>query len=127
MHDQTQGRPPEGDWLGTPYVRFERKGSLASCIVDRPEARNAMTGAMYFAVRYAVDQKTASAADSLAAIVLKGYGGLALSLEIFVEQIEHLQERHVRRHTLHLVGGECTGHLGVLLPPDFECEVHGYL
>ena len=51
MHDQTQGRPPEGDWLGTPYVRFERKGSLASCIVDRPEARNAMTGAMYFAVR----------------------------------------------------------------------------
>jgi enoyl-CoA hydratase len=48
-------RPPEGDWLGTPYVRFERHGRLAYCVVDRPEARNAMTGSMYFAVRYAVD------------------------------------------------------------------------
>jgi enoyl-CoA hydratase len=48
-------RPPEGDWLGTPYVRFERHGPLAYCIVDRPEARNAMTASMYFAVRYAVD------------------------------------------------------------------------
>jgi enoyl-CoA hydratase len=36
-------------------VRLERQGRLAHCIVDRPEARNAMTGAMYFAVRYAVD------------------------------------------------------------------------
>ena len=41
-------RPPEGDWLGTPYLRFERHGSLAHCVVDRPEKRNAMTPAMYF-------------------------------------------------------------------------------
>lgn len=33
-------RPPEGDWLGTPYLRFERRGSLAVCAVDRPKARN---------------------------------------------------------------------------------------
>lgn len=49
------GRPPEGDWLGTPYLRFERHGSLATCTVDRPQARNAMTGAMYFGVRYATN------------------------------------------------------------------------
>jgi enoyl-CoA hydratase len=55
MNDQISARPPEGDWLGTPFVRLERQGRLAHCIVDRPEARNAMTGAMYFAVRYAVD------------------------------------------------------------------------
>ena len=53
--DEATPRRPEGDWLGTPYVRFERRGGLAYCIVDRPEARNAMTGSMYFAVRYAVD------------------------------------------------------------------------
>jgi enoyl-CoA hydratase len=53
--EQFPSRAPEGDWLGTPYVRFERHGSLAYCVVDRPEARNAMTPAMYFAVRYAVD------------------------------------------------------------------------
>lgn len=41
MEDRTAaagGRPPEGDWLGTRYVRFERRGSLAVCTVDRPEA-----------------------------------------------------------------------------------------
>jgi len=48
-------RPPEGDWLGTPYLRFERHGALAHVIVDRLEARNALTPAMYFGVRYAVD------------------------------------------------------------------------
>lgn len=65
-------RPPEGDWTGTPYVRFERHGSLARCVVDRPEARNAMTPAMYFAVRYAVDIVTRD--DTLAGMLLTGTG-----------------------------------------------------
>ena len=47
--------PPEGDWLGTQFLRFERHGPLAHVIVDRPEARNALTPAMYFGIRYAVD------------------------------------------------------------------------
>lgn len=47
-------RPPEGDWLGTPYLRFERRGSLAVVTVDRPHRRNALTPAMYFGIRYAV-------------------------------------------------------------------------
>jgi enoyl-CoA hydratase len=49
------GRPPEGDWLGTPFLRLERHGPLARCVVDRPQRRNAMTPAMYFGLRYAVD------------------------------------------------------------------------
>lgn len=65
-------RPPEGEWLGTPYVRFERGGSLARCIVDRPEARNAMTGSMYFAVRYAVDLVNRD--PDLAGMLLTGTG-----------------------------------------------------
>jgi len=64
--------PPEGDWLGTPYVRFERHGPLAHCVVDRPEARNAMTAAMYFAVRYAVDVVTRD--PELAGMLLTGTG-----------------------------------------------------
>lgn len=48
-------RPPEGDWLGTRYLRFERVGPVARCVVDRPDARNAMTPAMYFGLRYAID------------------------------------------------------------------------
>ena len=35
-------RPPEGDWLGTQYLRFTREGAFGVCTLDRPEARNAM-------------------------------------------------------------------------------------
>lgn len=66
------GRPPEGDWLGTSYLRFERHGPLARCIVDRPEARNAMTPAMYFGVRYASNHVDADA--DLAGLLITGAG-----------------------------------------------------
>ena len=70
MSSATGPRPPEGDWLGTPYLRFERKGSHAVLTVDRPEARNALTGAMYFGIRYAVDRVNADAA--LAGLLITG-------------------------------------------------------
>ena len=38
---ESRPRPPEGDWLGTPYLRFERRPPFAHLTVDRPEARNA--------------------------------------------------------------------------------------
>jgi enoyl-CoA hydratase/carnithine racemase len=68
----TEPRPPEGDWLGTPYLRFERRGSIAVVTVDRPKRRNAMTAAMYFGARYAIDHVNAS--EELAAMVLTGTG-----------------------------------------------------
>jgi enoyl-CoA hydratase len=55
MTEESSGRPAEGDWLGTRFLRFERHGPLAHVIVDRPHARNAMTAQMYFGVRYAID------------------------------------------------------------------------
>lgn len=68
------GRPPEGDWLGTPYLRLERHGSLAHLVVDRPEARNALTPAMYFGIRYGVDRVNADAA--LAGLLITGVGDM---------------------------------------------------
>ncbi len=65
-------RPPEGDWLGTPYLRFERHGPLARCVVDRPAARNALTPAMYFGIRYAVDHVNAT--PELAGLLITGTG-----------------------------------------------------
>jgi enoyl-CoA hydratase len=65
-------RPPEGDWLGTPYLRFERQGSIGLLTVDRPEARNAMTPAMYFGVRYAVDLVNGD--DTLSGLLITGTG-----------------------------------------------------
>lgn len=72
MSDEASHGPPEGDWLGTPFVRLERHGPLAHCIVDRPEARNAMTASMYFAVRYAVD--VVNRDPALAGLLLTGTG-----------------------------------------------------
>ena len=66
------GDPPKGDWLGTPFLRFERDGSLATVTVDRPEARNAMTPAMYFGVRRAIDVVNGSA--ELAGLLITGTG-----------------------------------------------------
>lgn len=72
MPDPDAPRPPQGDWMGTPYLRFDRRGSLAICTVDRAHKRNAMTPAMYFGIRYAVDHVNAS--DELAALVITGTG-----------------------------------------------------
>ena len=68
----TRPPAPEGDWLGTPYLHFERQGSVAVVTVDRPERRNSMTPAMYFGVRYAVDLVNRD--DSLAGLLITGSG-----------------------------------------------------
>jgi enoyl-CoA hydratase/carnithine racemase len=65
-------RPPEGDWLGTPYLRFERHPPFARVTVDRPEARNALTQAMYFGIRYAV--RRVDADPGLGGLLITGTG-----------------------------------------------------
>jgi enoyl-CoA hydratase/carnithine racemase len=60
------------DDLGTPYLRLERRGPLAWCTIDRPKARNALTPAMYFGVRRAVDLVNAD--PELCALILTGTG-----------------------------------------------------
>jgi enoyl-CoA hydratase len=65
-------RPPEGDWLGTHFLKFDRQGPFAVVTLDRPEARNAMTPAMYFGIRYAVGLVESDA--SLAGLLITGTG-----------------------------------------------------
>ena len=66
------GQPPKGDWLGTRHARFERHGAFAHCVIDRPAKRNAMTAAMYFAVRYATNHVDAE--PDLAGLIITGTG-----------------------------------------------------
>jgi enoyl-CoA hydratase/carnithine racemase len=66
------GKPPSGDWLGTPFLRFERHGPFGRAIVDRPKARNAMTASMYFGVRYASNHVDSD--PDLAGLLLTGTG-----------------------------------------------------
>src|SRR6202040_2495432 len=65
-------RPPDGDWLGTPYLTFKREGAFAICTLDRPQARNAMTPAMYFGIRYAISRVNAD--PELAGLLITGTG-----------------------------------------------------
>jgi enoyl-CoA hydratase/carnithine racemase len=72
MDPTTEGSPPSGDWLGTPFVRFERKRPFARCVVDRPHRRNALTGSMYFAIRYAIEHVNRE--PELAGLLITGTG-----------------------------------------------------
>jgi enoyl-CoA hydratase/carnithine racemase len=58
--------------LGSRFLRFERRGSVAWVTIDRPERRNALTGNMYFGIRRAVDRLNTS--RSLHALVITGAG-----------------------------------------------------
>lgn len=69
-HQDDTPRPPDGDWLGSPFLRFERRGPVAHLTVDRPQARNALTPAMYFGIRYAVRRLDAD--PELAGMILTG-------------------------------------------------------
>ncbi len=58
--------------LGTRYLRWEQRGSVAWVTIDRPERRNAFTSNMYFGIRRAVDRLNAS--PRLYALVITGTG-----------------------------------------------------
>lgn len=60
------------DDLGTPHLRFERRGPIAWCTIDRPGSRNALTSAMYFGLRRAIDRVNTD--PELAALVITGVG-----------------------------------------------------
>ncbi len=58
--------------LGAAGLRFEREGPIAWCFIDRPEARNALTPAMYFGIKRAVHLVNAD--PDLAALIITGTG-----------------------------------------------------
>jgi enoyl-CoA hydratase/carnithine racemase len=60
------------DDLGTPALRLERDGVLGWCVIDRPEARNALTPAMYYGIKRAVHLVNVD--RDLAALIITGTG-----------------------------------------------------
>ena len=58
--------------LGTPFLRMEREGHLAWCTIDRPGSRNALSPAMYFGIKRAVQLVNARAEPT--ALLLTGAG-----------------------------------------------------
>jgi hypothetical protein len=66
----------------------------------------------------AIDHGAAAAADAFAAVVLEGDGFLALQDELLVDDIEHLEEGHVRGNVASLVFLELARCVGASLTPD---------
>ncbi|UGQ12358.1 enoyl-CoA hydratase/isomerase family protein [Yinghuangia sp. ASG 101] len=60
------------DDLGTRHLRLTREGSIAWCVIDRPEARNAFTPAMYYGLKKAVHLVNTD--PDLAALIITGSG-----------------------------------------------------
>ncbi|MCK9930613.1 enoyl-CoA hydratase/isomerase family protein [Frankia sp. Mgl5] len=60
------------DDLGAAGLRFERDGVIGWCVIDRPEARNAFTPAMYFGLKRAVHLVNKD--PELAALIITGVG-----------------------------------------------------
>ncbi|MBW8783760.1 MAG: enoyl-CoA hydratase/isomerase family protein [Novosphingobium sp.] len=58
--------------LGTQSLRLEREGPIAWCIIDRPQARNALTPAMYFGIKRAV--RLVNTDPELRALIITGSG-----------------------------------------------------
>jgi enoyl-CoA hydratase/carnithine racemase len=65
-------QPAVRDELGATGLRFEREGRIGWCIIDRPEARNALTPAMYFGLKRAV--RLVNADPDLSALIITGTG-----------------------------------------------------
>jgi hypothetical protein len=74
----------------------------------------------------AVDHQAAHAADALAAVVVEGDRLLALGVELLVEDVEHLEERHVSGDTSARPGRSTSlpGRFRAVLAPDLQGEVH---
>lgn len=60
------------DDLGAAGLRFERDGAIGWCVIDRPAARNALTPAMYYGIKRAVNLVNTD--PDLAALIITGAG-----------------------------------------------------
>src|ERR1044072_6583996 len=58
--------------LGTPALHLEREGSSAWCVIDRQDARNALTPGMYYGIKRAVT--IVNQDPDLAALIITGTG-----------------------------------------------------
>lgn len=71
-----------------------------------------------------VDHDAAHAADTLAAVVVEGHRFLALDGEILIQQVEHVEERHLVGDVLDPVLDHLARALGIRLAPYAQVDDH---
>ena len=84
-------------------------------------------GVSIFAVWVTIDVERAHATDALAAVVVEDDRLLVFSHELLVESVQHLEEGHVSRDALEVVGLETAFLLRSFLTPDLERDVYSLI
>src|SRR5271157_2280577 len=84
----------------------------------------AQGGAGQRAVRHAIHHAAAHATDALAAIVIECHGLFVSREQVFVEHVEHFEERHVLAHVGDFVAHHAALVVRVALTPDVEDDPH---
>ena len=81
-------------------------------------------GALLGTVGLSVDHEAAGATDSFTTIAVERDGLVAISDEVLVDEVEHLEKGHLVLHICCFVGLEVAGVGRTALAPDLECEIH---
>ena len=103
--------------------RFDRDG-LA--VAKFPHVKLAHRAWMIGTVSFTVNRKRAGAANPFSAIRVERDGFLASTEQIFVQNIEHLEKRSIRRNVADFVIDKFAAGLRVPLSPNSKFEVHWF-
>ena len=109
-------------------MRRDRHGSMSIVAPVDEAAHVELAGRRGFhrSVRDAVDHHAARPADPFAAIVIERDRLLAGFDQPLVDDVEHLEERHVGADVARVVAPHRAGRVGTRLSPDEKSEVHLY-
>src|SRR5208283_5235248 len=96
-------------------------------IFEEAHRKLAYSGTALTAMGHTIDQEPARAADALATIVFERDRRLLPADQVLVERVQHFEERHFGCDIVRLIGDEAARRVCVLLAPNSEREIHGYL
>ncbi len=68
----------------------------------------------------AIDVEAAHPTNSFPAVVIKSNGLLIFPDQLFVQDVEHLQERAIRGYAVQFIGDKFALRQGILLSPDLQ-------
>ena len=92
-------------------------------ILELTHVKLAGGGRMVGTVRHTVDDQRAHTANTFAAVVVEGKAFLALLHLFFVHDVQHFEEGHIGRNVVDLDSFELSLGLGILLAPNFQCQI----
>src|SRR6267143_1870597 len=120
----------EGASIHHPVLHYRKRASPPwfeiknIAILEMTHVKLAHRGSALGSVSDAVDHESAHAADPFPAIVVERNWLFTLRDEFLVEDVEHLQERHVGIHALVFVLNHAARVTWILLPPHMKGQLH---